>query len=69
MDKKARPIYMLLTRDPPQTQRHAQTKSQGKEKDIPCKQQGEKSRCCTTSMRQNRLQNKQNKQEIKKDIA
>ena len=29
MDKKARPIYMLLTRDSPQTQRHTQTKSQG----------------------------------------
>ena len=29
MDKKARPIYMLLTRDSPQKQRYAQTKSQG----------------------------------------
>ena len=31
---------MLLTRDSPQTQRHAQTKSQGMEKDISCKQEG-----------------------------
>ena len=57
--KKATPIYMLLTRDSPQTQRHTQTKSQGMEKDISCKQQGEKSRCCSTSIRQNRLQNKE----------
>ena len=33
---------MLLTRDSPQTQRHAQIKSQEMEKDISCKQQGEK---------------------------
>ena len=39
MDKKARPILMLLTRDSPQTQRHAQTKSQGMEKRIIGKQQ------------------------------
>ena len=32
MNKRARPIYMLLTRDLPQTQRHTQTKSQGMEK-------------------------------------
>ena len=34
LDKKARPIYMLPTRDSPQTQRHTQTKSEGMEKDI-----------------------------------
>ena len=32
MDKKARPMYMPLTRDSPQMQRHAQTKSHGMEK-------------------------------------
>ena len=52
--KKTGPVYMLLTRDSPQTQRHAQIKSQGMEKDISCKQQGE-----NTSIRQNRLQNKE----------
>ena len=29
MDKKARPIYMLLTRDSPQIQRYTQTKVKG----------------------------------------
>ena len=57
MDKKTRPIYMLLPRDSLQTQRHAQSKSQGMEKDISCKQ-GEKSRCCSICIGQNRLQNK-----------
>ena len=36
MDKKARPINMLLTRDSPQTQTHTQTKSKGIVKDISC---------------------------------
>ena len=49
MDKKARPIYMLLTRNSPQTQRHAQTKSQGMEKHISDKQQREESRDCSTN--------------------
>ena len=58
MDKKARPIYMLLTRNSPQTQRHVQTKNQGMEKHISGKQQREESRGCSTNIRQNRLQNK-----------
>ena len=37
MDTKTRPIYMLSTRDPLQTQGHIQTESEGMEKDIPCK--------------------------------
>ena len=37
MDTKTRPLYMLLTRDPPQNKGHIQTQSEGPEKDIPCK--------------------------------
>ena len=37
MDAKARPLYMLSTRDPPQTKGHIQTESEGLEKDISCK--------------------------------
>ena len=37
MDKKARPIYILSTRDPPQNKIYTQTKSKGIEKDISCK--------------------------------
>ena len=37
MDKKTRPIYMLLPIDPPQIERYTQTKSKGLEKDISCK--------------------------------
>ena len=33
---KARPIYMVSTRDPLQTKGHIQTESEGIEKDIPC---------------------------------
>ena len=32
-----KPLYMLSTRDPPQTKGHIQTESEGLEKDIPCK--------------------------------
>ena len=42
MDTKTRPIYMLSTRDPPQTQGHIQTESEGMEKDIPCKWKSKK---------------------------
>ena len=35
MDTKTRPLYMLLTRDPPQNKGHIQTESEGLEKDIP----------------------------------
>ena len=34
---KSRPLYMLSTRDPPQTKGHIQTESEGLEKDISCK--------------------------------
>ena len=37
MDTKTRPLYMLLTRDPPENKGHIQTESEGLEKDIPCK--------------------------------
>ena len=37
MDKNARPVYMLSTTDPVQTEGHMQTESEGMEKDIPCK--------------------------------
>ena len=34
MDTKTRPLYMLSTREPPQTKGHIQTESEGLEKDI-----------------------------------
>ena len=34
MDTKIKPLHMLLTRDPLQTQGHIQTESEGLEKDI-----------------------------------
>ena len=37
MDTKTIPLYMLSTRDPPQTKDHVQTESEGLEKDISCK--------------------------------
>ena len=42
MDTKTRPLYMLLTRDPPQNKGHIQTESEGLEKDIPRKQRPKK---------------------------
>ena len=42
MDTKIRPLYMLSTRDPPQTKGHIQTESEELEKDIPCKQRPRK---------------------------
>ena len=42
MDKKTGPIYMLPPREPPQIERYAHTKRKGIEKDISCKQKGEK---------------------------
>ena len=35
--QKTRPLYMLLTRDPPQNKGHIQTEIEGLEKDISCK--------------------------------
>ena len=37
MDTKIRPIYMLSTRDPLQTEGHIQAESEGMEKGIPYK--------------------------------
>ena len=37
MDTKTGPLYMLSTRDPPQTQEHIQTESEGLEEHISCK--------------------------------
>ena len=34
LNEKTRPLYMLSTRDPPQTQGHIHTESEGLEKDI-----------------------------------
>ena len=34
---KTRPLYMLFTRNPPETQGCIQNESEGLEKDIPCK--------------------------------
>ena len=36
-DTKTGPLYMLSTRDPPQTKGHIQIESEGLEKDISCK--------------------------------
>ena len=43
MDAKTRLLYMLSTRDPPQTKGHIQTESEGWEKDISCKWRSKKS--------------------------
>ena len=40
MYKNTRPIYMLHLRDPSQTERYTQTKSEGMEPDISCKWKG-----------------------------
>ena len=44
-------LYMLSTRDPPQTKGHIQTESEGLEKGISCKQRQEESRSSNTNMR------------------
>ena len=44
MDIKTRPIYMLSTRNPLQTSRHTQTKSERMEKHIPCKWEAKETR-------------------------
>ena len=49
---------MRLTGDSPQTQRHAQTKSQGMEKHISGKQQREESRGCSTNIRKTDVKTK-----------
>ena len=55
MDSKTRPIYMLSTRDPPQTKGHIQTESEGMEKDIPCKWKLKQSWSSNTHIKQDRL--------------
>ena len=42
MDTKTRPLYTLLTRDPPQNKGRIQTESEGLEKDIPRKRDQKK---------------------------
>ena len=47
MDAKTRPLYILSTRDPPQTQGHIQTESEGLEKDMSLKWRPKESRSST----------------------
>jgi len=51
MDTKIRPLYMLSTRDPPQTNGHTQTESEGLEKDISCKWRPKETRRSNTRIR------------------
>ena len=51
MDTKTRPLYMLLTRDPPQNKGHIQTESERLEKDIPRKERPKESRSGNTHIR------------------
>ena len=55
MDTKTRPIYMLFTRDPLQTQGHIQTEGEKIEEDITRKWKSKESRSSDTHIRQNRL--------------
>ena len=52
---KTRPLYMMSTRDPPQTYGHIQTESTGLEKDISCKWRPKENRSSNTHIRKNRL--------------
>ena len=54
MDTKTRPIYMLSTRDPLQSQGHIQTESEWMEKDIPCKWKSKESQIGNSHIRENR---------------
>lgn len=60
MDTKTRPIYMLFTRDPFQTEGHIQTQSERTEEDITCKWKSKESKSSNTHIRQNRLYDKEN---------
>ena len=51
MDTKIRPLYMLSTKDPPQTKGHIQTESEGLEKDISHKWRPKESRSSNTHIR------------------
>ena len=57
MDTKIRPVYILSTRDPLQTQGHMQTESEGMEKDTPCKWKSKEIWSSNSHMRNNRLIN------------
>ena len=52
MDTKTRPLYMLSTRNPPQTKGHIQTEGEGLEKVISCKWTPKGSRSSNTHIRQ-----------------
>ena len=58
MDKKARPTYMLPTRDPPQAKRPAETESEGLETNFPRKWREKTTWGTNIHFRQNRLQRK-----------
>ena len=51
MDKKQDNLYMLSTRDPPQTKGHIQIESEGMIKDISCKWRPKESRNNNTQIR------------------
>ena len=51
MDTKIRPLYMLSTRDPPQTKGHIQTESKGLEEYISYKWGPKESRSGNTHIR------------------
>ena len=68
MDKKARPIYMPSTRDPPQNKRFPQVESKGMEKNTPCKWKWKKSSGSNTYILQNRLQNKVHKKRQRRSL-
>ena len=53
--QKTRPIYMLSTRDPLQTQGDIQTETEGMEKDIQCKWKSKENWSSNSHIRQNRL--------------
>ena len=55
MDTRTRPVYMLSTRDPLQTEGHIQTESEEMEKDIPCKWKSKESWSSNSHIRQKRL--------------
>ena len=52
--KRHRVTEWIKKQDPSVYCLDTQTKSEGMEKDISCKQKGEKSRCCSTNIRQNK---------------
>ena len=55
MNTKTIPIYMVVIRESLQILRHIQTKSEGMEKGILCKQKSKESQGSNTCIRQNRL--------------